>query len=89
MGWGGVSMRLREITLTHVLIITFLVFITDRGDGERRGTLGTGMVRKALDVEETFTLAADLLVLCAAVQLSITHCTFEVNRENVCTILLG
>ena len=89
MGWGGVIMRLREITLTHVLSITFLIFIADSGDGERRGTLGTGMVRKALYVEETFTLAANLLVLSAAVQLSITHGTLEVKRENICTILLG
>ena len=37
MGWGGVSMRLREITLTHVLSITFLVFIAGMGIEEKRG----------------------------------------------------
>ena len=89
MGWCWVIMRLREITLTHVLSITFLVFITDRVVGERRRTYSTGMVREALDVEDSFTLAANLLVLSAAVQLSITHCTLEFNRENIGTILLG
>ena len=45
------------------------------------------MVRKALHMEQTLALAACLLLLCAAIKLSITQGTLKINRCKVCTSL--
>ena len=70
----------------HVFRVTFLFIINDVG---LEGGRGACVVREALYVEETEALVASLLVLCAAVKLSVTKCTLEIHSHNIGTILVG
>ena len=70
----------------HVFSITFLLFIAGRGIVEKTGTCVAG---EALYMKEAMAKFAYLLVLGATINLSIAHGTFEINRYNVCPILLG
>ena len=45
------------------------------------------VVRKALDMEETLTLVANLLILCTTIEMNIAHGTLEIYRCKVSTIL--
>ena len=47
------------------------------------------MAGEALYMKEAMAKFAYLLVLGATINLSIAHGTFEINRYNVCPILLG
>ena len=67
--------RLGEVR--NVFIVTFFLVITGGGSGEGRGTV---VVRQALNMEETLTLNANLLVLCATIEMNITQGTLEMNR---------
>ena len=74
--------RLGEVS--HVFSVTFFLVIADGWFGGGRGTV---VVRQALNMEETLTLTADLLVLCTTIEVNITQGTFEIYRCKVCTIL--
>ena len=70
--------------ISHVFSVTFFLVIADRLFGGGRGTV---VVRQALNMEETLTLTADLLVLCTTIEVNITQGTLEIYRCKVCTIL--
>ena len=72
--------------IRHDFSVTFLFIINDvRFEGGR----GTCVVMEALYMEEAKALAASLLVLCAAIKLSVTKGTLEIHSHNICTILMG
>jgi hypothetical protein len=49
-------------------------------DGWFGGGRGTVVVRQALNMEEALTLTANLLVLCATIEMNITQGTLEIYR---------